>query len=105
MSLFLAGGAGALPTPAVGSGAGHGYIKGQGSLDGGQRSLPDDDTSVPGTGRESVAVGADAPGAQATVEATPVRQRTKKLPSLPLSTGFISYPSGHSSPAIRKQLA
>jgi hypothetical protein len=97
--LFFAGGDGAGPTPAVGSGGGHGYIKGQGSLDGGQRSLPVDDTNVPGTGRTG-----GATGEQATVVLLAL-QRTKKFPSLPLSTGFISYPPGHSSPAMRKQVA
>jgi hypothetical protein len=102
--LFFAGGDCAGPTPAVGSGGGHGYINGQGSLDGGQRSLTvDDDASVPGTGRTSVATATD--GQAATGGVALALQRTKKFPSLPLSTGFMSYPPGHSSPARRKQVA
>jgi hypothetical protein len=73
------------------SGGGHGYIKGQGSLDGGQLSLGeagelgrtverDIITTPPGT------AGGDAASRGAELD----RQRTKKLPSLLLSTGFMS---------------
>ena len=82
--------AGGGPTPAVVSGGGHGYINGHGSLEGGQlspaeaaafgRTVERDITTAPGA----------AGGHAATCAAELERQRTKKLPSLVLSTGLMS---------------
>ncbi len=84
-----AGVEGAGPTPAVVSGGGHGYIKGQGALEGGQ--LWFGEALVRTVERDSIttvlgAAGGDAASSGAALS----RQRTKKLPSRVLSTGFMS---------------
>src|SRR3954451_1673865 len=79
------------------SGGGHGYAVGQGSVEGGQWSLLATGLApacaAGGAGALAATAAGEAAGAlhcAATAEVPAARQRTRKLPSVPLSTGCIS---------------
>ncbi len=89
-----AGIVGAARTAALDSGGGHGYIKG-GSVGGGQ--VLDDWAVAPGArawpaggDTNGVASGGGVGYGEASSGAAGARQRTKKLPALPLNTGCSS---------------